>query len=264
MGLERMDTQDLMPKPDWVVCIDTARVPLAAETDYDQPIGSLLADNVAVLPRTPLLEQACRYKQLVVYVVVTQRGTDGVNRTLVYQRKGKQEGEQRLAGKFSIGVGGHVEVRDFAPDMEPLDTARPYVTSDSLEEACLNAALRELDEELLWPTLAPTDSRPDLVMFTNLHARLYTPQDQVGRAHIGLVYACELPDGHEVPTYGPGTQTLWLSEAELAAFDLNSCETWTRVLLQQDYDHTLKRAPGEPSLAELLAAGVAVKSNSPA
>lgn len=256
-----MNVQDFMPKADWVVCIDTANVVLLAETESGVPIGSFLADNVAVLPRTPLLERACRYKQLIVYVVVTRRDEFGVSRTLVYQRKGKQEGEQRLAGKFSIGVGGHVEVRDFAPSMKTVDTARPYVDPDSLEDACLSAALRELDEELLWPTLSPTEARPDLGMFVNLHARLYTPQDQVGRAHIGLVYTCELLDGHEIPVYGPGEQTLWLSEAELMAFDLNSCETWTRVLLLQDYDHSLKTRPTEPTLAELLAAGAAPESN---
>jgi predicted NUDIX family phosphoesterase len=252
-----MSILNTTPQGDWVVCIDTLDLSIPASTEFATPLEFELAEEVTVLPRTPLLEQSCRYKQLVVYVVLTQRDTNGVGRTMVYQRRGKQEGEQRLAGKFSIGVGGHVEVRDFMPDMRAVDTARPRVDADNLGEACFNAAMRELDEELRWPD----DDHPDLANFTEMVARLYTPQDQVGRAHIGIVFRCDLPDNHERPVFGPGDQTLWLSDEDLVAFDLNSCETWTRVLLLQDYDQGLRESDTEPTLAELLAAGAAAESN---
>lgn len=255
-----MGVQDFMPKDDWVVCVDTGALSLAHGVSIDDDFPPELADRIVVLPRTPLLELACRYKQLVVYVVITQQQA-GVLRTLVYQRQGKQEGEQRLAGKFSVGVGGHVEVRDLADEVDPVDTARPYVGSDTMWQVATNAALRELDEELLWPQLGPGELKPDLSMFTDLSAWMYTPQDQVGRAHIGLVFYCKLPPEHETPVYGPGQQTLWLSELELSQLDLSTCETWTAALLLPSRDNALKFAPNEPTLADLLAAGAVAESN---
>lgn len=251
-----MDIQDFMPKPNWVVCVDTVDLELSPGLSNCDTFPDELADHIAVLPRTPLLEQACRYKQLVVYVVISQR-IDGVLRTLVYQRLDKLEGEQRLAGKLSMGVGGHVEVRDFMPDVYPIATARPAADSDVAYDACAVAVRRELEEELLWPKLRPADPKPCVAPYAELTGWLYTPQDQVGRAHIGIVYQCTLPDDaeHATPEYGPGQKTMWLSADELAALDLDSCETWTRELLLLQRDHTRKCLPGEPTLADLLAAG---------
>ncbi len=100
------------------------------------------------------------FKQTIPYVVVTQG-----SRVLCLTRLDTQ-GERRLHGRRSIGVGGHVN---------PCDTEGP--APDLLQNACL----RELHEELL----LPGDLDPGQLQPLGL---LNDDTTEVGAVHLGLVF----------------------------------------------------------------------------
>jgi predicted NUDIX family phosphoesterase len=148
-------------------------------------------------------------KQLVVYVLV-RRGDDWLS----YRRV---KGEHRLAGKLSIGFGGHVEAGDEAGN-GPAPTA-----------LFLTAALRELEEELEYE---PRSLRPVPAGLVNHDS------DLVGRCHLGLVYRLDLPPPTAVRARHPDLELAgWIASDVLtlaaASRDpsVEEFEPWSRVLL---------------------------------
>jgi len=105
------------------------------------------------------------FKQPIPYVAV-QRGDE----VLCLTRLGAQ-GEKRLHGKRSIGVGGHIN---------PCDA--PPTNAAAGEELFARACLRELHEELVLPS-ADLPLRPIGLLNDET-----TP---VGAVHVGLVYALD-------------------------------------------------------------------------
>ena len=144
------------------------------------------------------------------------RGVFAVQRT-------KGQGETRLHGAWSIGLGGHVEPEDGRP-----------TTAAGVAQAFFTAALRrELTEELLWvPTCLP-DLQPRLLGLVN------DDSTEVGRVHAGLAYVLDLPLAvpsaqrsvgirevskmHGGFTHLVELRKLWQNPAQL--------ETWSRLLV---------------------------------
>lgn len=60
---------------------------------------------------------------------------------LTYQRKGKEAG---LLGKWSIGIGGHIDITDYID----LKKTKPDGESVKLNELIAHSSIRELEEEL--------------------------------------------------------------------------------------------------------------------
>lgn len=96
--------------------------------------------------------------QIIPYVLLT----DQHGAVWAYARCG---GDGRLWGRYSVGVGGHIEAADGGLDL--LDIAR----------AC---AQRELAEELALPQAAQLDPQP--------HGWIHERQTAIGRVHLGLVF----------------------------------------------------------------------------
>lgn len=152
-------------------------------------------------------EQNSSWKQIIPYVVV-RRG-DSI---LLLERK-KKQGEARLHGKLSVGVGGHIN---------PVDDGADPAGGDVL----LQGLRRELLEEL--------DVRGRL----ELHAAGFLNDDatDVGAVHFGLVAVAdaraaevairetELMDGRFVPR----AELLGLHRGERDRF-----ESWSSLLLDQ-------------------------------
>ena len=110
------------------------------------------------------VEQDPSWKQPIPYILVVNPSLEKI---YAYQRavKDAHYGEKRLQGKWSLGVGGHVEEID-------------HQTQDPLYEC----ALREIAEEI--QGLEPHDA-PRLFGYINDDA------DAVGKVHFGLVYLLE-------------------------------------------------------------------------
>jgi predicted NUDIX family phosphoesterase len=125
-------------------------------------LQDLLALEQAFIPR-PVAEENEEWKQIIPYQLLRHD-----SRFFVFQR-GRAVGEQRLAGRWSIGIGGHVNADD---------------TKDgSMDEAgLLAAAAREFREEL---DFAGTTKITPVGLIND-------ESDSVGRVHLGLVLLHDL------------------------------------------------------------------------
>jgi predicted NUDIX family phosphoesterase len=113
-------------------------------------------------------------KQVIPYVVIW-RGRE----VFVYRRT-KKGGEGRLHGKWSLGVGGHINPEDAVGD-------DPYRAG----------FLRELSEEVL------IEPRPEALELTDPVAMIYDQANEVGRVHFGLVHFLHVPATCEVRAADP-------------------------------------------------------------
>ena len=172
-------------------------------------------------------------------------------RYLVYRRKGKEEG---LLGKYSIGVGGHVDVTDafwqYAQPIYGTGVVSNHVSlhrRTHLQDIAHTGAARELKEEI------NLDYHPASMEFTRAIA---TFEDVTSIVHLGLPMdihldefpaATNLPSDMEVRTqYNiksnlrfeesefPGVE--WLTKDELKAKLKEEgvvFETWSRLLIEE-------------------------------
>ena len=124
-------------------------------------------EEVLLLPQKwpPRLtaEEDFLYKQLIPYQVFSSRG-----KIFVYIRGGGV-GEKRLAGRLSIGVGGHINSNDAVAGLLVI-------------EQYYRALFREREEEL--------DCSEDLV--PRFIGWINDDSDPVGQVHLGAVHLCEV------------------------------------------------------------------------
>lgn len=180
-------------------------------------------DLMAFIPRVDC-ETDFNYLQLLPYAVVMTH--DG--RIIGYNRPTKGGGEVRLAGNFSIGFGGHVELEDAV-------SALGCDVTDTLDRALL----RELDEEIrieenLIGLSRHVYSLPSLQDF-RLLGIIRSQESDVDRVHLGLVYlvVCDISGMSEPVATTPepdqviNPRILTLEEARAEA----SPESWTAKIL---------------------------------
>lgn len=172
-------------------------------------VGDLLGPGTAFYRDRAGAEGDPSSKQVIPYCALAAN-THVPPRYFTYQR-GPAGGEARLHGKWSVGVGGHVNPGD----------------GEASADAYQAAFWRELAEEvsLAWcPELHP-EAEP--------RALLYDPSDAVGRVHLGVVHALRLTT-HEL-------LDLLVTEKAMTAGPLYSAgalrkfrdhyESWSRVLI---------------------------------
>ena len=169
--------------------------------DVERYLPVLLArENNHFMPRS-LAEQDPGFKQLIPYVLLTHQG-----RVLHYVR-GKKAGEQRLAAKGSIGIGGHMNDSDehlFAWDLA----------------AYQEGVMREVHEELNVQT-----------RFQNRVAALLNDDTtEVGRVHLGIVHVFDLETDQVTKRENMITNLTFLNREELEA-QRENMETWSQICL---------------------------------
>lgn len=117
-------------------------------------------------------------------------------RFFVY-RRGGDVGEGRLAGRFSVGIGGHINTDDLGGHALGPDTYRL-------------ALLREREEELLCPGN----------LDTGFIGWINDDSDPVGQVHLGAVHLCLVQSQEELRLRG-GDEDLhqagWWTIAEIAS-----------------------------------------------
>lgn len=145
----------------------------------------------------PDAENDPSYKQIIPYVVLTQKGSVFATRRL---NKG---GESRLHGKVSIGIGGHINPVD--------ETDRRSVLMKGLE--------RELDEEVF------IQQRGELVP----RGFINDDGNGVGAVHLGLCFSMEVKGEvsvKEMEKLSGG----WMSLQQLRD-EYDNMETWSQIAL---------------------------------
>jgi predicted NUDIX family phosphoesterase len=164
-----------------------------------------------------LVEDDNTWKQIIPYVIVRHN-----DRHLLTRRTNRQT-ESRLHGKYSVGVGGHInDAEKFAPDQNVIEAG--------LE--------RELDEEIHL-----LGHRRSL----NLVGIISDDSTPVGQVHLGLVFLLET----ESPDFTVNEADLMT--AEWAGFDkLRECfasmETWSQIVFQEIISRPAVHAPDEVAL----------------
>jgi len=152
--------------------------------------------------------------QVIPYVLIFS--PDG--KLFSYQRK--SGGEKRLEGKFSVGIGGHINPVD-SKDTECKDWS-----------TVTNAALREIDEEVFVDMDYAIDNLKCLGV-------IYTPDSPdeqehkvsptVGEVHLGIIYGLKLNASHlEVKETENMLNTSWISEPA----DIKKYEYWSQLIIQ--------------------------------
>lgn len=165
-------------------------------TDIREAVMEVIINEHEFIPRSDA-EEDPSYKQIIPYVVLTQRGKVFATRRL---NKG---GESRLHGKISIGIGGHINPVD--------ETDRKNVLMHGLE--------RELDEEV------DIEHRGQLVP----RGLINDDSNGVGAVHLGLCFTMEV-EGQVAVKETEKLTGAWMSIEELKA-EYDNMETWTQIAM---------------------------------
>lgn len=140
------------------------------------------------------------YKQLIPYAILH------CNEKVFVYRRGKLQGEKRLHGNYSLGVGGHISVSD------------PTLFGTTYEDGLK----REINEEVY------IESN----YIKRIAALLNDDSNDVGKVHFGIVHSLAL----EMPLVKPKeksiNETCFLSVSELQK-DVDKFENWSKICIQQ-------------------------------
>lgn len=139
------------------------------------------------------------YKQIIPYVIAFSPD----KRIFMMQRI---EGEDRLVGKVSIGIGGHIN------RIDDVDAGKIIQV----------AMQRELDEEVDIKTKGS---------YLKFRAFLYDPTDTVGQDHLGLVFSLHLVD-NEISIREVDKLTGSLITLEELATKLDVMENWSSMVCE--------------------------------
>lgn len=208
---EQHESRTSAPMPEFVLCIPgpttipEGLTPLAGPED----LGRYFDPNRMVLIPRSVDEtdpEGAAFKQLVAYVVLV-RGPH----VFAYRRI-PGTGEPDLAGRRSVGLGGHVNASDVCA-----------AEGEGLSFVVWMAAQREVEEEMVQYAAWVTRFSPV--------ALLYDPSNPVGRRHVGVVYRAEVGGRGDV-LLRPGLDHLgWQTPAEVLGGDGPPLETWSRIVL---------------------------------
>ena len=160
----------------------------------------LTRENNFFMPRSDA-EQNPQFKQIIPYALLVHNG-----RVLHYVR-GKKAGEQRLAAKGSIGIGGHMN--DMDEGLFAMDKA-----------AYLEGVRREVCEEL--DVRCGFDNR--------VVALLNDDSTPVGEVHLGVVHVFLLESDDVAKREAMLTGLAFLTPDELRA-RRDAMETWSQICL---------------------------------
>lgn len=146
------------------------------------------------------LEEDPDYQQPIPYVVLIKG-----SQIFLYDREAPTE--ERLKGKKSIGIGGHMSF-----DKDNLDIFK--------------TAARELKEELL---ITPALSSTYLQLSLNPIGILKDWSTPVSSVHIGLVFILSLSENHAVKVKEKGLSGKFV---EIEEVNLDELESWSRFVLE--------------------------------
>jgi predicted NUDIX family phosphoesterase len=138
------------------------------------------------------------FKQLIPYCIFRH------GETIFHYRRGKMQGDGRLRGLRSIGIGGHISSTD----------------AETAEASYLAAMSREIEEEVFLES-----------GYTQKCVGLINDDlTEVGRVHLGIVHLFELEAPKVRPREESIIETGFASPADLAR-DAPGFETWSQICL---------------------------------
>lgn len=119
------------------------------------------------------------YRQLIPYMAIARFNKDGQPEVLVYKRKpSKGQVDPRLNRKWSIGIGGHINLESSEDIPDPANA--------TMLELIIDSALREFKEEVKpvgQDEFSSYDFRYKHQLYTT--GNIYDNTNAIGRVHIG-------------------------------------------------------------------------------
>jgi predicted NUDIX family phosphoesterase len=170
-------------------------------TDPDRYLPALLDPANNFFLDREAAENDPLHKQVIPYAIFRHGG-----RFLRYVR-GTGSGEQRLAAKASIGIGGHINASDYAAEHLGQETYHNGVTREIAEELAL---------------AGPYSHR--------IVALLNDDSNEVGQVHLGVVHLVDLASPDVRPNEDTITDLTFLTPEELRA-EAGRLETWSQFAL---------------------------------
>ena len=168
-------------------------------TEIDKYLPAFLNPSNNFFIHRELAEDDPTHKQIIPYAIFKHG-----DKFLKYLR-GKKSGEQRLASKASIGIGGHINQDDF--------------NSSSLEkDTYLTGIEREINEELI----INCD-------YNNLPIALINDDsNDVGQVHLGVVHLFDL-ESDQVEAGEANIENLEFLSAEDLLREKDNLESWSQI-----------------------------------
>lgn len=166
--------------------------------DADRYLKTLLDPAYTSYRPRDVMEQDPSFKQLIPYCIF--RAGD----RLFYYRRDKGQGESRLLGKRSVGIGGHISTLDEAAG----------------SSSYLEGMRREIEEEVF----LESEFRHSCVGLIN------DDLTEVGKVHLGIVHIFELDKPQVRPREKSIIQTGFATPAELSR-ERDQFETWSQICL---------------------------------
>ena len=168
-------------------------------TEIDKYLPAFLNPSNNFFIHRELAEDDPTHKQIIPYAIFKHG-----DKFLKYLR-GKKSGEQRLASKSSIGIGGHINQDDF--------------NSSSLEkDTYLTGIEREINEELI----INCD-------YNNLPIALINDDsNDVGQVHLGVVHLFDL-ESDQVEAGEANIENLEFLSAEDLLREKDNLESWSQI-----------------------------------
>ncbi len=167
--------------------------------DVDKYLDVILDPKNQMYLKRKEAESDPAYKQLIPYAVLHCD-----DKVFVY-RRGKLQGEKRLLGNYSLGIGGHISISD-----------------PTLFGTTYQAGLqRELDEEV------SLESR----YTQRIVALLNDDSNEVGKVHFGIVHAIALEKPFVRPKEKSINETGFL-DADKLQRDIDKFENWSKICIE--------------------------------
>jgi len=176
----------------------------------------LQESNPTFIPREQA-ETDESFLQVIPYITVAAHEDTSL---LAYQRQ--SAGEERLAGKWSVGFGGHID-----------DTDCRNHSNICVAQCLFSAAYREVFEELEFSRTWGTHIVPSLSLVGLIYTGDFRDAGQVDRVHIGVNMVLPVLRKSDVaPSNETGTAPnfKWADQDELDAMH-DDMELWSRVCL---------------------------------
>lgn len=155
--------------------------------------------------------------QVLPYIIVKNANGD----ILSYRRKGKEKG---LLGRYSIGVGGHVDVTDAMSVYVNWETQlEELVPLYDIRQIVQTGLRRELEEEIGFA----------LTQHVNFHTLVSLDSDKTSQVHVAFVGTVEVPE-HIVTTCNEHEffEVEWVSNEELVErIKTMDYEPWSKALI---------------------------------
>jgi predicted NUDIX family phosphoesterase len=178
---------------------------------YNESLWNEILDNLESVPRS-IAEESNNYKQLVVYILIKSGEF-----YLTYRRTEKSE-EKKLRKKYSIGIGGHVNVADRG--QLSLFKSNYKKSIDFI----LQAVWREINEEINIEAGRVKD--PYIVCFIN------DDSDVVGWRHFGITWLLEIREPFVKSRKGKGIGKLEFRNLKQIRENESEFERWSQLLIE--------------------------------